>query len=624
MIKILLFFIPFFCYAGIPSQPPYLHIPYPMPNKFVDANNRVWSNSDLSQYNVATGEDDSACLKAGISYPASGYSYTDGVAMANVSFGNSEQYVKVTVHTGTVHLWGPTYCNKWKSTYMLTTNTVSTCPTGYVLNRNNAMCEPINLNSFNNDSIGCSKNGGTFIGVGTKQVGGTSYGADFFGGHGIMLGGHIEQITKCVSTGNAIAEIATNVISLLPFASTLFKSLGLKKLSNLAVLDKLQQLPRPNDLGDFHASLPKITGPNKPIISITEKPIPTSTDSQGNIGPSRGSDVTTAPEYAKLDESFLKKNTAGDVVLDHSTIDAFNRAETLFKDNGGTSTSPSATKIEDFIAPTPSRPVKESFDFSSMVADKPQTSYNVSVVTETTTTPIASGGTVSTTKKTTTFTDGSSSIETVRINPIYKTGDFSITSLAPTGETQTSTRSFIIPDLVAPSVSNPNPSLVGHVKPTGPWVNSTPSSVTPGVPSTIPYNPLDPNAITDPTKPQDILNAQMSAYSLPDPLDFVPFDSNPITDLVNGSQELFNNVSTQLATTKTTFDNTMTMINGGWVPPVIPVGACGDSMAFNFHGKHIDLCPPLAEKTAVVAPIVSTLFTIGGMVLGVTIVLGGL
>lgn len=115
----------------------------------------------------------------------------------------------------------------------------------------------------------------------------------------------------------------------------------------------------------------------------------------------------------------------------------------------------------------------------------------------------------------------------------------------------------------------------------------------------------------------------MPSYSLPSTPDFIPFDSNPITELVDESAELFQNINDQITSTKTVFDNTLSMIQGGWNPPPIPPGSCGDSLAFDFHGKHVDLCPPLVNSTQQFSPIVSSVVTLGGMAFAIAIFIGG-
>jgi hypothetical protein len=47
-------------------------------------------------------------------------------------------------------------------------------------------------------------------------------------------------------------------------------------------------------------------------------------------------------------------------------------------------------------------------------------------------------------------------------------------------------------------------------------------------------------------------------------------------------------------------------------------------MAFDFHNKHVDLCPPMAQQTAKIAPLVTLLLTISGIVLAIRIYLTAL
>ena len=44
---------------------------------------------------------------------------------------------------------------------------------------------------------------------------------------------------------------------------------------------------------------------------------------------------------------------------------------------------------------------------------------------------------------------------------------------------------------------------------------------------------------------------------------------------------------------------------------------------FDFHGKHVDLCPPLVNSTQQFSPIVSSVVTLGGMAFAIAIFIGG-
>lgn len=84
------------------------------------------------------------------------------------------------------------------------------------------------------------------------------------------------------------------------------------------------------------------------------------------------------------------------------------------------------------------------------------------------------------------------------------------------------------------------------------------------------------------------------------------------------------NILDQVDNVQNTFTNTMSILNQGFPPVQLPTGSCGSSMAFNFYGKHIDLCPPLANTSAQFAPLFQLLIFMVGLIASIKIFISGL
>ncbi|TDA63572.1 hypothetical protein E0765_06985 [Sulfuricurvum sp. IAE1] len=470
-----------------------------------------------------------------------------------------------------VHPTNPAYCNQYGDKYSL--KVVSSCPVGTSANNLNICGLPhFGLSSFDNDPVGCSKAGGTFMSIGTQQVGGTSYGASFFGGSGIVLGGEVTAITKCGTPADVTGEIISTALNFIPLASIFFKAPALKKMANMAMIAQLQKLPYfggSNNMPDYHVGLPKLPSPEQiaagnsaPTVPITPKPVPEITTPNGT-GPSRAPEITVDLEYSKIDGAFIPTKTTGDPVIDYSIIDRYNNINA----------AASATKLESLLPEvgTTTKPVKQTFDLSQFMPDSPSPSVIAHVpqtTTKTTTYDGADPVVVYNTART--YPDGSQVTDQYRINTATRVGTLSSTSLAPTGETTTVTTKFSVPDLV---VTPTKVSGTLEVSPSTPPISTSASD-----PSPYPISSSSPDLISA-QDPSTIINAVMPSYSLPSTPDFIPFDSNPITELVDESAELFQNINDQITSTKMVFDNTLSMIQGGWNPPPIPPGSCGDSLA---------------------------------------------
>lgn len=552
------------------------------------------------------------------------------------------------------------------------------CPSGSTWSGDTQSCVFPPLPTFDNDPSGCSKAGGYFMSTGTEVVGGTTYGASFFGGAGIQLGGSLKSTTKCGTLGDLTGQLVTNAIGLVPFASKLFGSAGMKKLANLAWIDKLQKYNQtggfqdkiggPKGFNDTSVGLPRVnpTSGGKPSVPIIESAVPSSIKpGDTTLTPTRAPEIKVDPAYEFVQNAHIPSRANGDIVFDESIVQLVNDFNTVSRDltikynsdpvkyaHLAPASVRNPTPLTQIIPKTftYTAPVKETVDFSKIVTGGYEP-INIANYTGQTnlvhsfenTTPI---DTYTTTKI---FPDGSSSVQVVRVVPSTSSGSMKTTTLAPDGVSNTTTVPLYISGYVSPTMQTvPDVATVSTVD--GAPVTSTNS--TPATPTTI-TNPdstkttvfpdgstvtkdpagvilsSTPATITTPPNTlqgQDastIIDARMPDYSYQGTGNFVDFISSPVTDMIDGASLMFSNISTQLASTKTVFDNTKVMLQGGWTPPVIPAGSCGESLAFNFHGKRIDLCPPLVNSTAVGSPIVAPIVTIGGMVLSVSIMLGG-
>lgn len=527
---------------------------------------------------------------------------------------------------------------------------VPTCSNGGLYDIRSATCSaPVipPLSSFDNDPSGCSKAGGTFMSVGTEQVGGTSYGASFFGGKGIVLGGDLRAVTKCASTSEAVGDVIIQATGLLPLASTLIKSQLLKRLTNknwIALLDKFMKpdggydftpvTGKSQNFPDTYVDLPKLpspsqvqSGPSTAFVremfdrGISESPVPPVSTPDGPL-PSRAPNITVAPEYQNLPDAIIPVNpTTNEPYLDYSVIDT---ANSFIKSTPSASSSVPLPKLSDVVPSTGTtqKPVKETFDLSSFMPDDYSPRPIIATVPQTTTKSVTYSGSdpIDNFVTDTSYPDGSSSRQTVTVNRQTGLGTLSITTLSPDGASNTITKPFQTTNY--PSTGVTSPSIPSDVT-ISPYPTSTTSpTIDQGVTNTVPTTNTNPDTVSNQSS-DSIINATMPNYTLPNTPDFIPFDSNPVSEMISSASEMFSNIEQQISSTKTVFDNTLTLINGGWTPPVIPAGSCGDSMAFSFHGQNVDLCPPLVNQTAKVSPVVSTVVTIGGMALSIAIILGG-
>lgn len=137
-----------------------------------------------------------------------------------------------------------------------------------------------------------------------------------------------------------------------------------------------------------------------------------------------------------------------------------------------------------------------------------------------------------------------------------------------------------------------------------------------GTTGTIPVNTGDATA-------DAIVNAQMPSYSIGDVGSFDTYDRTVVDDMHSTTYGFLDNIQNQIDAAQTVYDQTSALISGGWQPPQIPAGECGTAMTMDFHGKHIDVCPSLANFLAPISPLVSFLITIAGTSFAIAIFIGG-
>lgn len=415
---------------------------------------------------------------------------------------------------------------------------------------------------------------------------------------------------------------------------------------------------------DATLSLPRYNPDTNVIdVDIIPRDIPTGDD---GVTPSRAPKFDIDAYNSFLRNEYFPNNpdvvpSASDPYITLSTLERFNRDNAIFNDNGtdpitysfkpnnnifkSTTGSSSINPVYDSPKMTPEFQPSPNVAFApnTTVLDAPTFAYadplpiapppvviKVADIPSTNTVSnlTLNGRPVKQWTSTTVYPDGSTLQEQTQIDEILKTGSRTSTTINSTGASSTVSVLFDAPYYKSGS-TNPEDYAVIKTSP----VSVTPLSLGSIFPTPL-VDPLTglgiPNSSTSAPLPtistatgQDLINAPMPSYSFPALAEFVPFDSNPITDMITGANLMFTNISNQISSTSTVFDNTKALLKGGWTPPVIPSGSCGESLAFNFHGKHIDLCPPLVNATAVGAPIVAPVVTIGGMVLSVTIMIGG-
>lgn len=527
------------------------------------------------------------------------------------------------------------------------------CPSGYTYDSTNCTC--VNpFPAYDNDPYQCLKHGGFPTGS-LQNTGGLAF---------WKTGFSLKWVRKCNDKQGAIDQTIplvagiTGNISGKPDLLGILLDKGLKKIKG--IWNNLLSSGTPIK-DDYLLSLPKYD-PNTKTYEPDIKTNPIEKGADG-VTPTRTQTLEVDPYNEFLRKEYFPNNNLdpnGDPIIDMATADRFNKMNEIFKDNGtdpitytfkpneaniwkstkGVQTSePVYDSIEMVASADGSYAPKTTYEAPTFKVVPPDSTFYPPVPVQIDTVPVQStvsdavvlGKTVRKWENTRNYPDGSVSRETVLIDETAKKGVRTTTVISKGGASSTVSETFDIPNYV-PGSTDPSTYDIGKNGPvttgTVPINNGTTSGApiidpVTGYPTTTPDPFVNSGSLPSTAEAQDLINAPMPSYNVPSVGEFIPFDSNPVTDMINGTSELFSNISSQIASTKTVFDNTKSMLQGGWTPPVIPAGSCGDSMAFDFHGRHIDLCPPLVNSTAVASPIVSSVVTIGGMAFAVIIFVGG-
>lgn len=116
----------------------------------------------------------------------------------------------------------------------------------------------------------------------------------------------------------------------------------------------------------------------------------------------------------------------------------------------------------------------------------------------------------------------------------------------------------------------------------------------------------------------------MPNVSMPGVPDVLDFSIDDMDKFRYNATTMSRNILDQVDNVQNTFTNTMSILNQGFPPVTLPTGSCGSSMAFDFYGKHIDLCPPLANTSAQFAPLFQLLIFMVGLIASIKIFISGL
>jgi hypothetical protein len=122
----------------------------------------------------------------------------------------------------------------------------------------------------------------------------------------------------------------------------------------------------------------------------------------------------------------------------------------------------------------------------------------------------------------------------------------------------------------------------------------------------------------------DVLNTGVNTPSIPSNGNFDSLGTDDLTSLEQSGTSFIDNVKGQIDSMSTVYNSTQNIINNGWGSSVsVPSGSCGAGMQLNFHGKNVDLCPPLSNFLGIASPVVSLLVTISGIAFSIAIFIGG-
>lgn len=131
-------------------------------------------------------------------------------------------------------------------------------------------------------------------------------------------------------------------------------------------------------------------------------------------------------------------------------------------------------------------------------------------------------------------------------------------------------------------------------------------------------------AATGDTTADALLNADMPSYNFPESGDFDKPDTENYSSMNSDINNMWENLSTQLDSAKTVYSETEQMLNEGFTSPNIPTGQCSNGLQLDIWGKHVDLCPVITEFISPFSNLVAFLITLAGLVLAISIFIGGM
>lgn len=319
--------------------------------------------------------------------------------------------------------------------------------------------------------------------------------------------------------------------------------------------------------------------------------------------PSAPSATVTTPEGIKVKlidnpngtSSVVKSDPNTGKVTDitqisQATKDAFNKAMAEM---------PSSPYVSQLKATTSDQPIANTTPPSVTLAGTSQTTidYATNTATTVTNTPQSTVENPSTTTSTAPIITSQNSDGTVTTTKMDPTGQF-VDSWTVTG----ANGGFI--------------TYTVQPEPTGTGTTGTGTSGTGTTGSSGGSSASDNTA-------EKIINAQMPGYNFGTSGDFTNPDKSVVSGMASDITTMFTNIQGQLDSARSTFDSTKAMLNGSWKAPVFPAGSCGDSMSFNFHGRNVDFCPPVMNFTSQYSPLFSSVTSIAGTGLAISIFLGG-
>lgn len=511
---------------------------------------------------------------------------------------------------------------------------------------------PPSLSQYDNDPFGCIKAGGHPSFNISNPSGVSVFNSSF----------RLAVERKCQSQSEAISNTAnivagiTGNISGKPDILGVWAKKGFDKLKSWWD-DVFNGTKTPKDT---MISLPKIKNDGVIDVEIIESPIPSGAD---GVTPSRSPEVDIHAYNSFLRDEYFPANNldaSGNPKIDMSQLDRFNKDNAIFKTNNTDPTSYTFTPNKQNIWSTVNRPsssMDELLDQPYMVSDPayaPKTTYTaptfrvappnstfyppvpVKFVDIPTTTTVSdtffNGIPVKQWVSTRNYPDGSTSQEITAISETYKKGVHTTTTISPEGTSSTTSQTFDIPNYT-PNSTDPSKWDIVQTSPTSTsplplnisTVNPTPATIDPvtGYPTTTGNVTLPTSTTPTTTTGQDIVNAPMPSYSLPETGEFDTYDKNIVSSMINDTTDTINNLKNQYDAAKLIYDNTHNLIQNGWDVPEIPPGQCGTSLQMNWHGQMIDLCPPITQNLSIISPVISLLVTIAGSIVAIGIFIAG-